>query len=82
MAGSVTFTARQGITRDEIHHLVDAYLRVTGCRTCGIAGWDFHLVEGDPAAYEKLQVQNLKGVVGAAVMLNPQPLPPRELGRE
>jgi hypothetical protein len=78
MPGTVQFTVREGITRDEIHQLIDAYLRVTGCRTCGIAGWDFNLVQGDPASVEKLQVHSLKGVLGASVMLNPQPLPPKE----
>jgi hypothetical protein len=82
MAGTVQFTVHEGIKIEEIHDLLQAYLGVTGCRTCGIAGWDFSLVQGDPAAFEQLRasgaLQNVRGLQAASVMLNPQPLPPGE----
>ena len=62
----VQLSMQAGITREDVHEAIDRVLSLAGCRTCGIASFDIHLLGGDPEVFEKFR--DIKGVQDVQVV--------------
>jgi hypothetical protein len=72
---SVAITFREGVNVDDIHEAVRrvvAGFRPEGCVHCGLAGIDILIDAGDPALYEALASDEVRGLSGVLqVSVNP-----------
>jgi hypothetical protein len=59
LKGTVRIRVTQNVTLENLHHMLDRIVGISGCRTCGLGGIDLHL-SGDPV--ELQEVAKLPGV--------------------
>ena len=57
--GTVRIRVTQNVKVENLHHMIDQIVGLSGCRTCGLGGIDLHL-SGDPV--ELQEVAKLPGV--------------------